>query len=89
MKHKKSLLSQIIMTTVLPVIFIFLGTVGISMAVISQNPNSVSDSQNRLLLISAIGLCLIICVISLVAKNISKRITRLHCSGKSVSGWRC
>ncbi|MDK2942290.1 MAG: methyl-accepting chemotaxis protein [Acetobacterium sp.] len=77
MINKKRLRSKLIMTIILPVIFIFLGTAGVSMAVVCESPNLALDSQIRLLLILAIGLCLIISVIVLVGKNVSNKITKL------------
>ncbi|MEO1814963.1 MAG: methyl-accepting chemotaxis protein [Acetobacterium sp.] len=77
MEHKKSLLSKILTTVVLPVIVVFCAIAGISMFVMSQNMDQFASVQNSLLLIYAIGLAVIIGVIVLGLKAISNRIDSL------------
>lgn len=77
MKHEKSLLSKILMTVVLPVVMIFLVTVGSSMYVMSQISDQFSVVQNSIVLIYTIGLVIIIGVIVLGIKETSNKISSL------------
>jgi Methyl-accepting chemotaxis protein len=77
MEHKKSLLSKVLLTVVLPVVLIFCATAGIAMSVVSQNFNQFGEIQNNIVLIFGIGLVVMVGVSVLGIKGISSRLTSL------------
>ena len=77
MEHKKSLLSKILLTVVLPVAIVFCATAGIAMSVVSQKFDQFGDIQNNLILIFAIGLVVLVGIAVFGARGISNRLTRL------------
>ncbi|WP_303870811.1 methyl-accepting chemotaxis protein [Acetobacterium wieringae] len=77
MKHEKTLVSRILLTVVLPVAFIFLVTVGLSLYVLSLNFDQYSTILNSMILINALGLLVIVGVILLGFKKTSNQITQL------------
>ena len=77
MEQKKSLLSKLLLTVVLPVVLVFFATAGIVLSVVSQNFDQFGDIQNSLILIFTIGLVVMVSIIVLGARGISNRINRL------------
>ncbi|MEL7660025.1 methyl-accepting chemotaxis protein [Acetobacterium wieringae] len=77
MGQKKSLLSKIIQTVVLPAILIFGITAGIAMTVASQSLPQFAEVQNNLVVIFAIGIAVMVGVSVLSVKGLSNRLTRL------------
>lgn len=77
MEQKKSLLSKLLLTVVLPVVLVFFAMAGIVLSVVNQNFDQFGDIQNSLILIFTIGLVVMVSIIVLGARGISNRINRL------------
>jgi methyl-accepting chemotaxis protein len=77
MEHKKSLLSRMLVTVVLPMALIFCVTAGIAMTVISQKFDQIGDIQNILILIFAVGLAALVGITVIGVKGTSNRLTQL------------
>ncbi|WP_303867848.1 methyl-accepting chemotaxis protein [Acetobacterium wieringae] len=77
MEQKKSLLSKLVQTVVLPAVLIFSITAGIAMTVASQSLPRFADVQNSLVIIFAIGIAIMVVVSVLSVKAISDRLTSL------------
>jgi len=77
MGQRKSLMSKIIQTVVLPAILIFCVTAGIAMKVASQNLPQFTDIQNSMVAIFAFGIVVMLAVSIFSLKGISNRINTL------------